>query len=708
MGRRSKDSKLQDLHEDAVTEFSRIQSALRDERLQCLQDRRFYSIAGAQWEGPLGLQFENKPKLEVNKIHLALLRIFGEYRNNRISVAFVSKDGSTDTALADTCAALYRSDEQDSSAEEAYDNAFEEAVGGGFGAWRLRACYEDEDGGEDGVEGDDNDRRQRIRIEPIFDADSSVFFDLDAKRQDKSDARACFVITSLTHAEYKRQYDDDPATWPKIVHQREFDWLTPDVVYLAEYYRKEDVRDTLHTFRGLDGEEETHTGSELDASDEEDSGGGVGNTLRGTLYATGFKETVQKSIKRQRVHKYLMNGARIIEDLGRIAGREIPIVPVYGKRWFIDNVERCMGHVRVAKDSQRIKNMQISKLAEISALSTVEKPIFTPEQIAGHQTMWSEDNIKNYPYMLLNPVMDAAGQQALSGPIGSTRAPAVPQALAALLQLAGQDMEEILGNPQQAEKMVSHVAGKTVEAIQQRVDSNSFIYVSNMAKAIRRCGQVWLSMARELYTDSDRKMKGVDERGGLSQIELQKPALDVDGRLIRDNDMSRAVFDVAVDIGPSSVSKREAAVRTITNLMAVTQDQETQAVLSNVALMNMEGEGIEDVRAWSRRKLVKAGVLKPTPDETKELAEEAKNAQPTPNDAYLKAAADELQAKAQQASADVELIAARVAKTKADTIETLAGVDLNRKKAAVDAVESLHGMLTKPLPGQPSGLGSES
>jgi len=207
----SKEERFNKVHQSAVSSFNRIQSALRDERLQCLQDRRFYSIAGAQWEGPLGLQFENKPQMEVNKIHLAIIRIFNEYRNNRITVDFISKDGEDRDKLAEACSALYRADEQDSTAEEAYDNAFEEAVGGGFGAWRLRTCYEDDS--------DADDDRQRIRIEPIFDADSSVFFDLDAKRQDKEDAKECFVITALTREAFEEEYDQDPANWPKTVHQ---------------------------------------------------------------------------------------------------------------------------------------------------------------------------------------------------------------------------------------------------------------------------------------------------------------------------------------------------------------------------------------------------------------------------------------------------------------------------------------------------------
>ncbi|NVO06560.1 MAG: hypothetical protein HXX19_11795, partial [Rhodoferax sp.] len=243
----TKDERLQKVHSDAMEEFDRIQGAMRQERLQCLQDRRFYSIAGAQWEGPLGDQFENKPRLEFNKVHLSVIRIINEYRNNRITVDFTPKDGSSSSELADTCDGLYRADEQESGAQEAYDNAFEEAVAGGFGAIRLRADYEDD-------EDDDNDK-QRIRMEPIFDADSCVFYDLDAKRQDKSDAKRCYVLTSYTYQAFEEDFGHSPATWPKSVHQREFDWSTPDVVYVCELYKLEEKSELIHIFRGLDDQD---------------------------------------------------------------------------------------------------------------------------------------------------------------------------------------------------------------------------------------------------------------------------------------------------------------------------------------------------------------------------------------------------------------------------------------------------------------------
>ena len=75
MARKTNDERLRDVHAEALTRFERIQSAVRNERLQCLQDRRFYSISGAQWEGPLQEQFENRPRMEVNKIALAVQRM---------------------------------------------------------------------------------------------------------------------------------------------------------------------------------------------------------------------------------------------------------------------------------------------------------------------------------------------------------------------------------------------------------------------------------------------------------------------------------------------------------------------------------------------------------------------------------------------------------------------------------------------------------
>ena len=674
MARLNKEQRLNNVHQNALNEFDRCQSSMRDERLQCLQDRRFYSLAGAQWEGPLGDQFENKPRFEVNKIHLSVIRIINEYRNNRITVDFVSKDGSKNDKLADTCNGLYRADEQDSVADEAFDNAFEEGVGGGFGAWRLRTVYEDEE--------DDENEKQRIRFEPIYDADSSVFFDLDAKKQDKSDAKYCFVLYSMTREAYKAEWNDDPTSWPKEIHQYEFDWETPDVVYVAEYYRVEEVRETIRIFQTIDGEEERYTQADFDADE----------TLEETLLAVGTVEVRQKRVKRRKVRKYIMSGGGILEDQGYIAGKNIPIVPYYGKRWFVDNVERCMGHVRLAKDPQRLKNMQLSKLGEISALSSVEKPILVPEQVAGHQIMWAEDNIRNYPYLLVNPITGPNGEQQITGPVAYTKSSDIPPAMAALLQLTEQDMAEILGNNQQADKMVSNISGKAVEMIQTRLDMQSFIYMTNMAKAMRRCGEIWLSMAKDVYVEEGRKMKSIDQMDQVGSVELMKPIIDQEtGELAYENDLSKATFDVAVDVGPSFTSRREATVRALTGMMQVTSDPETQMILQSMAIMNMDGEGIADIKDFFRKKLVQLGVVPPTEEEQQQMLEAmmAQGQQQDPQSMYLMAEATKAQALAVKAQADTEYTLARTEETRAKTAETVSNIDIDQRKSAIETAEKI-------------------
>jgi 23S rRNA maturation mini-RNase III len=651
---------LQAIHQEALDTFDEIVSAQQDERLQCISDRRFAAIPGAQWEGNLGEQFENRPKFEVNKIQYALIRIYNEYRNNAIGITFTAKDGSEDKT-AEIAASLLRADEQDSNGQEAYDNCFEEGVAGGYGAFRLRACYENED--------DPEDERQRVKVEPLFDADQTVYFSLDGKRQDKADATRCFVLTSMTHAAYKEMYGQDPTSWPKQEETKIFDWYTPEYVYVAEYYKVTERGAELFIYENAAGEERRINSADFD--EEEDL-----LEAKGELETLGFVFQKSRKIKTREVRKYIMDGRQVLEDCGRIAGKHIPIVPFYGRRWYVDGIERFMGHVRLAKDPQRIKNMQLSKLAEISAQSSTEKPIFTPEQIAGNQTYWEDDPIKNYPYMLLNPVTGPNGEKQPIGPIGYTKPPQVPPALAALIQTSEADLADILGyNQAQQEKMVSNVSGKAVELIQQRVDMQAYIYMSNFGKAMRRAAEIWLSIAGEIYTERRRKMKAVDKYGDSSTVELMTPAKGEDGGLEYANDLSKAKFDVAYSVGPSSSSAKSATVRALTGMMQLAPDPQTQGVLAAAALMNMEGEGLGDIKAYFRKQLVMQGVVKPNEQEQEMMAEAAQNKQPDPQSAALLALAEKEQALAQRERANTLKTLADADKSRAQTIEILGAVD---------------------------------
>lgn len=642
------------IHAEALAEFDDVQSAGRDERLQSLNDRRFYSISGAQWEDSLGDQFANKPRFEFNMVHLAVIRIFNEYRNNRITVDFTSKDGSPNDELADTCAGLYRADEKACTADEAYDNAFEEGVGGGFAAWRVRAAYEDED--------DDENDQQRVCIEPIFDADSCVFFDLNAKRQDKSDATKCWVLTGWTREAYEDEYGDIVSSWPKSINNYQFDWRTPDVVYVCEFYKIEKYSETIHVYRGLDGQERRLSDEQIKDDPDQVK----------VLEVTGFREVRQKKAQRKRVHKWILSGGGILSDEGIIAGKNIPIVPFFGKRWYVDGIERFMGHVRLAKDAQRLYNMLLSWLAELSVQFKTEKPILTPQQIANHATMWANDNIENYPYLLVDAITDKDGNSIPAGPIGYTKAPNIPPAVAALMQIAQQALSDLLGNQEAGEQLQPNLSGKAVELIQTRLDMQVFIYMSNFSKAMKRCGEIWLDIKKAITVEEGRQMKTIAADGTIGSVKMLTPAIDdKTGEQYLENDLSAADFDVDVDVGPSSSSKRSATVRALTGLMTLTQDPQMQQALGLAAIANIEGEGLGDLQQWARKQGIQLGVIKPTEEEQQEMAE-AQQAQgqqpPDPQSQYLLSAAQEADGAA--------------ALNRAKTVDTIADANLKNAQAA--------------------------
>jgi hypothetical protein len=651
-----KEDTLRGVWNNAMLNFNKIQIALRDERKQCLEDRRFLNIAGAMYEGSLEKQFKKKPKFEVNKIQLAVTRINNEYRNNRISVDFVSKDGSENDKFADVLDGLFRADEQDSTATEAYDNCFEEGMTGGFGALRLTTAYEDEE--------DDENDRQRIRIEPINDADTSVWFDLDSKRQDKADAMYCYVIISMSPEKYTKLWDKSPTSVNKQISDVEFDWFQPDVVFVAEYYIIEETKVKVKIFKNIDGSRERFTHDELKEDPD----------LEDQLESMGSREISNKTITVKRVHKYILSGNEVLEDNGFIAGNKLPIVPSYGKRVFIDNIERIQGHVRPAKDMQRLKNMQISKLAEIAAVSPISKPIFSPEQMAtpGIKEMWSKDNIENYPYLLVDSITDKEGNPQPAGALGYTKAPEIPQANAALLQITDTDIKELLGNYDEANKIVSGVSGKAVELVGSRIDGNAFIYMTNFAKCIHRVGEVWLSMAKDIYVEENRTMKTIGKSDNIASVDIMQPIIDDNGAKSFKNDLTKASFDVAVDVGPSSTSKRDALVKSLTNVLQMTTDPETSQVLQSMILMNMEGEGLSDAKEWSRKKLVGMGVLKPTEEEEAAMSGPQ---EPTAQDKALEAMANESDANAAKARASIVETLANAGLDKAKTEQVMADIE---------------------------------
>lgn len=427
--------------------------------------------------------------------------------------------------------------------------------------------------------------------------------------------------------------------------------------------------------------------------------------LEEELNAKGYKFKSQRKVKAKKVHKYIMSGNKVLEDCGYIAGSEIPIVPFYGKRWYVDNKEQFMGHVRLSKDAQRLHNLQVSRLAETAALSPIEKPIMLPEQIKGLQPYWENDNQKNYPYMLINSIKNADGSETIAGPVGYTKPPRIAPALAGLLQFTDAAMKELQGSEQSMEAINSNLSGEAIQKIHDRLDMQTYIYMSNFAKAIKRSGEIWLSMAKDVYVEDGRKMKVVNQDKTASFAELNQPYKE-DGKTIIRNDLSKAKFNIAVSVGASTSSKKQKTVNNLIQALGVITVPELQSVISHLVLMNMEGEGINDASIFARKQLLKQGVIKPNEKEAielQQLAIEAQNQTPTAEQQYFEAEANKSNAQAVKAKADTFKVLAETEKTKMEVADILSKIDERERQQVLDAIDKLYATTEmNTIPTQPT------
>lgn len=648
-------ARLNKIHEKALRRFDAASQPQMEIRAEALLARRFIAIPGAMWEGPWGEQFENSVKVEIDKISRGVEKIETDYRENRIVPDFRPAGGDSDQDTADTLDGIHRADDYHFKAQQARDNAFSEAVIGGFGAYRLTNEWADPS--------DKDSDAQRINPGMIIvDADQRVYFDPNSKLYDKSDARYAFILTAMSKDAFAEEYGDDKACdWPENRLTAFFDWYRPEVVMVCEYYEKVERKEALLilTHPMLD-EEDRFWESELTPEELKDRQA-QGWTVR------------RQNRQRCRVMKYTLSGAEVLIDHGPIAGECIPIVPVYGKRWFVDNQERFRGHVSKRMDAQRTYNAKVSRLMETDSRAPMEVPIFAPAQIEGLSQLWEEANINRSPYLLANPLIDdATGQIAQVGPIGYVKPPDLAPVTAALLQIAAGDLTE---DDQNADEVKANTSAEAMDIAATRVDAKSGIYLDNMRQSVQREAEIYLSMAREVYYEPGRVVETMDEEGGDGEAVLYEAFTDSQGVYRIRNDIARGKYKAVCSVTEATATRRDKTVKSCLNTATVAQaagDTELATVATLTAVMNQDGEGMNDLQAYARKRLVSMGVVAPNEEEQRQMEEAAQNQQPDATQQALLAQAQEFQASAKLKEAQIGKTIEETKLTSAKAVDTLA------------------------------------
>lgn len=653
-------------------------TASQDVRERSADDLMFARVT--QWDDTLdwcNLEYRG----EFNLIWKERQRLLSEMRGNEISPDFKAADGA-DPDAADILNGMFRTDMRNNMSKEAVDVAVGDMIDAGFGAWRLVTEYANSD--------NDMDNRQVIRRVPIHEANNMVFFDPAAKRMDKSDAMYCTVLTQLTKESYEEladEYGFDPecdGNFSSPAKSYVFPWRSSNNRYvIGEYYeRKRKTEKIVIMEHPILGAQVYKRKAIKDVLDD--------------MLAQGWRTVGQKTREYYCVDKYLVSGERILYGPERIAGEHIPIIPLYGNWYFVEGTEVWSGITRLAKDPQRLYNMQMSYLADIAAKGPRRKPIFSPKQVQGLQHMWESN--QNYPYYLLNDT-DTAGNPLPQGPLGYIEPENVPEATAALIQATRQNVEDVTSPGMPQDVLDPAASGKAIMAVQSRIDNQSFVYLDNLATAMRRDGEVYASMARAIY-DTPREVALTGPDGSESKVQVMEQVQDMaTGQWVTLNDISRGRFDVYVDIGPTFQSQKQQTRSELMQMMSSTQDPELMNILQMQYLMLLEGQPMEVLRRYARRNLLQRGIIEPETQEDMEYMQQLQmqSQQPDPQQMAvaqaLQSQAIKDQAMAEKAQADTIRSLADAEKTRAQTAETLANVDAKQLDNAERLAMALRGRI---------------
>lgn len=597
-------------------------------------------------------------------------KLVAEMRQNPIDVLFRPKDGA-DPNAADTLMGMYRTDMRHNSAKIAVNVAVREQVEAGVGAWRIVTEYEDQD---------PTSNNQIIRREPIHSACSSVIWDSNSKQMDKSDARHCTIIHSMSKngwEAFAEEHDIDVDDEPDFQSPNDwtFPWATQDTIHIAEFYEVEEKKETAFIY--LDPmTQEPVSYFKRDIKDVIDE-----------LAERGFQKVAERKIKRKRVYKTLLSSTQIYKDKQLIAGEHIPIVPCFGEWGFVESKEVYEGVVRLTKDGQRLRNMIMSFNADIVARTPKKKPFFWPEQIAGYEFMYNGTD--DYPYYLLNRTDDNGGDLPLQ-PMAYMENPEVPQANAYMLEAATAAVKEVATLGVDAEAVNGgQVAFDTVNQLNMRSDLETYVFQDNLATAMRRDGEIYQSMVNDLY-DVPRNVTITLEDGSEKDVELMSEVIDfTTGQRAVLNDI-RGRYECYTDVGPSFQSMKQQNRGEIQELLSKTVQgtPEYQLLLLQYFTL-LDGKGVELMRDYANKQLVLMGAKKPeTPEEEQWLAEAQQSKQGQEDPAMVQAQGVLLQgqaelAKAQNESVSLQIEAAKVEAqnqlNSAKIAEIFNNMDLNKQ-----------------------------
>lgn len=528
-------------------------------REDALEDMKFYS--GDQWDDIVRerRKKKNKPCLTINRMKAFKRQITNQIRAQRPAIEVSPREDGASVEAAELIQGMVRDVEVSSEAEVVYDNGTDTAVITGRGCWRAVTKYKK-----------GNTFEQEVRIVG-FKNQFMVYDDPGTDLPDRSDRRFAFVVSDVPSELFKELHPKAEAaslTDFKSIGDDFSDWITDQVVRVAEYYYVEDSETEIHELAD-------------------------GTIAKGTLPENVIPK--QTRILVEPIVKWAKITAMDVLDEEDIPCSTIPLVMVLGEELNINGKTILSGMVRDGKDSQRMYNFSKTATSETIGLMPKAPFVAAVGQIAGHEDEWKNANIDDVAVLQYEPVSE--GGNLLPAPQRINAEPAV-QALLATTQGAAQDMMATIGlNDANLGMHPKDESGKAVLLRQKQGDISTGHYSDNLSRAVRLTGRIVLDMFKQLNT-KPRQQRVIAQDKTVKHVVVhsndlagaKKIATDANQKIVN---LASGDYDVTVSVGPSYETKRQEAVASIMALVSAAP--QVLNVVGDLLVGNMDWHNSQEI-----------------------------------------------------------------------------------------------------------------
>lgn len=524
-------------------------------------------VMGSQWtedESKLFIDYKKIP-LSFNKLAPLVNHLLGEQRMNTPNLQVIPDEG-VPVETAQVREALIKEISLNSNAKQVYQNAFQQAAIGGFGAYLIDTEYESESG---------KNAFNLVIVYRSIDDPTWCYWDLSSRSPCKTDGMYAGYRIRMSRKQFAALYGEDIEV--QIGSDSNYDegsatgWIfsNDNEITVILDYQREYIKESIYQLssgRIVSAKEY----KELDKIE-----------IDGKKFLVDESQVVTV-VNQRDMHQYTIKHKKIAGDFileeTDFPSEQLPVIFV-DQNSYIDKSGKqiCRPFVKDARDAQRYINYLGTQSAYLMRVSRYDQFLVSKANVRSPDTeaIWRD------------PATAQGGLVYDNAPDGSVpqqlRPPELSPSLITQYQRALADIEQCTGmyNTQMGEQG-NEISGNAIDARTKTGNKNTYVPFDSLNRAIACSGQIIDEMIPHVY-DSERNMMLMMPDTGITKITLNQQ-VDEYGSQIQ-NDMKIGKYKIRLLPGPSFEGQKQENLQSIQTVLQA--DPELFRLLADLYVDNL-------------------------------------------------------------------------------------------------------------------------